>query len=269
MSVSVTFNGVSYSIPEDGEVGWSTLTDYLVALSNASTSTTLKTNVRTATTAVTNVQINDCVILCQSNVTDVILPIGVRGQFYAIYDIYGQAKNSPITITTAAGEYFADFTSTYTIATNYGGVLLQYADTGPIWQVIAEIRDLYVQLPRVKNDAANESFLGAAVEPSNTSFLNVSNLTTCSADFANSKTIEFIVTVNEYALHIITDYTRSAFTVLSDAANMFREADSGTGIYISKLANSSIIQFKNRFGTAVPIEIRALTNQLLTVTGWA
>ena len=46
MSVSVTFNGVAYSIPEDGETGWSALTDYLVALSNAAVATALKTSVR-------------------------------------------------------------------------------------------------------------------------------------------------------------------------------------------------------------------------------
>lgn len=35
MSVTVTFNGNTYSIPETGEVGWSNLTNYLVALSDA------------------------------------------------------------------------------------------------------------------------------------------------------------------------------------------------------------------------------------------
>lgn len=38
MAVTVTFNGNTYSIPETGEVGWSNLTNYLVALSNAAVS---------------------------------------------------------------------------------------------------------------------------------------------------------------------------------------------------------------------------------------
>lgn len=38
MSVTVTFNGNTYSVPESGELGWSNLTDYLVALSNAAVS---------------------------------------------------------------------------------------------------------------------------------------------------------------------------------------------------------------------------------------
>lgn len=38
MAVTVTFNGNTYSVPETGEVGWSDLTNYLVALSNAAVS---------------------------------------------------------------------------------------------------------------------------------------------------------------------------------------------------------------------------------------
>jgi hypothetical protein len=38
MSVTVTFNGNTYFVPQEGEVGWGNLTDYLVALSNAAVS---------------------------------------------------------------------------------------------------------------------------------------------------------------------------------------------------------------------------------------
>lgn len=269
MSVSVSFNGIAYSIPEDGEVGWSSLTDYLVALSNAAVANALKTAVRTITVSPATAQATDCVLLCATGSSVVTIPTGVRGQFYAVYDKQGTAKSSPLTINTSAGDTFDNGLSSYSIATNFGGVLIQYGDSGNIWKVIAEIRDLYPQLPRVENVAINPSFLPAAVEPQSDLFLTVSNLASCSAMFSGSKTIEFIVSINNYALHLVTDYSRSSFTVLSDAANMFLESDAGTGIYIAKAINSQTITFKNRYGVAVPIEIRALSNQLSNVTGWA
>lgn len=269
MSVSVTFAGTAYSIPEDGEVGWSSLTDYLVALSNASVATTLKASVRTVTVTPSTAQATDCVLLCGTGASVIELPTGIRGQFYAVYDKQGTAKVSPLTINTAVGNTFETGLSAYSIQTNYGGVLLQYADSGNIWKIIAEIRDLYVQLPRIINDTTNPSFLPAAVEPLSDSYFLAGNLNTCSAQFLGSKTIEFIVSVNDNTLHVITDYARSTFTVLSDAANLYLETDAGTGIYMSKLANSPNITFKNRYGTAVPIEIRVLTNQLTNVTPWS
>ena len=128
MSVSVNFNGVAYSIPEDGETGWSALTDYLVALSSAAVGTILKSNVRTVITSPATIQSTDTVLLLASGSGVINLPAGVKGQFYAIYDKIGQAKNSPLTINAAGGDTIKDgVSSSYTIKTNYGGVLLQYA----------------------------------------------------------------------------------------------------------------------------------------------
>jgi hypothetical protein len=269
MSVSVTFNGVAYSIPEDGETGWSALTDYLVALSSASVATALKASVRTITVSPATAQATDCVLLCDVGSSVINLPTGVRGQFYAVYDKYGNAKTSNLTINTAAGDTFQDGgTTTYTIATNYGGVLIQYSDTANRWITIAEIRDLYVQLPRIRNDANNPSFLPAAVEPLDSNFFLASNLSVCSANFTGSQSIDVVLTVDGNAIRMITDYKRNTFTIISDAANLFLESDSGTGIFVSKAINNDSISFKSRMGTAVPVEIRAMTNQLTNITGW-
>ena len=270
MSVSVTFNGVAYSIPEDGETGWSALTDYLVALSNAAVATALKTSVRSVTTTPSTAQPTDCVLLCDAGASVINLPTGVKGQFYAIYDKQGDAQTTPLTVNSAVGDTIQDGVATsYTIKTNYGGVLLQYADTGNRWEVIAEIKDIAANLPRVATDGTNASFVRGAVVPESTAFVSVADGLSCSASFTGSKAIHIVVAVANEMLYLVTDYASATITALSDRGNLLLEADSGTGVYVSKSAGSASVSFKNRMGSAKVIEIRAMTNQLSSVTGWA
>ncbi len=268
MSVSVTFNGTAYSIPEDGETGWSALTDYLVALSNAAVSTSLKASVRTVTVTPSTAQTSDCVLLCGAGSSVINLPTGIRGTFYAVYDKQGTAQASPLTVNPAAGDTIAGAAS-YTIKTNRGGVLLQYADSGAVWQVIAEIKDIAAQLPRVSTDATNASFVRGAVVPEATSFVSVNNLQACSADFIGSKAIHIAVAVGNEQLYLVTDFASNVITALSDRTNLLLESDAGTGIFVSKSAGSAGVTFKNRTGSAKVIEIRAMTNQLSPVTAWS
>ena len=268
MSVSVTFNGVAYSIPEDGETGWSALTDYLVALSDAAVATSLKTSVRTVTTTPSTAQATDCVLLCGAGSSVINLPAGVKGQFYAIYDKLGTAQASPLTINPAGGDTINGAAS-YTIKTNRGGILLQYADTGAVWQIIAEIKDIAANLPRVSTDATNASFVRAAVTPESTAFVSVANLQACTASFDGSKAMHIVVTSGNDSLYLVTNFGSNVITALSDRANLLLEADSGTGIYVAKSASSSTVTFKNRTGSPKVIEVRALTNQLSSVTAWS
>jgi hypothetical protein len=268
MSVSVTFNGVAYSIPEDGETGWSALTDYLVALSNAAVATALKTSVRTVTVTPSTAQATDCVLLCGSGASVINLPTGIKGQFYAIYDKQGTAQASPLTVNPAGGDTIAGAAS-YTIKTNRGGVLLQYADSANVWQVIAEIKDIAAELPRVSTDGTNASFVRGAVVPESTAFVSVQDGEACTADFTGSKAIHVVVGVDDEHLYLVTDYAGSVITALSDRANLLLEADAGVGIYVSKSASDNTLTFKNRTGGSKVIEIRAMTNQLSNITGWA
>jgi len=268
MSVSVTFNGVAYSIPEDGETGWSALTDYLVALSNAAVATALKTSVRTVTVSPSTAQATDCVLLAGSGASVINLPTGVKGQFYAIYDKLGTAQSSPITINPAVGDTIQGAAS-YTLKTNNGGILIQYADSGNDWRIIAEIKDVYANLPRIINDSTNASFIRGAVTPESTAFVNVLNLYACAASFNGSKAIHIVVSVGDDMLYLVTDYASATITALSDRGNLLLESDAGTGVYVSKSAGSATVSFKNRMGTSKVIEIRALTNQLSSITGWA
>ena len=269
MSVSVTFNGVAYSIPEDGETGWSALTDYLVALSNAATATALKTSVRSVTVTPSTAQATDCVLLCDAGASVINLPAGVKGQFYAIYDKQGDAQTTPLSIVPAVGDTIQG-ASSYTIKTNYGGVLIQYADSGNVWEVIAEIKDIAANLPRVATDATNASFVrGAVVPESTTAFVNVGDGLACSASFTGSKAIHIVVAVDDVNMYLVTDYNSSTITALSDKGNLLLESDAGTGVYVSKSAGSATVTFKNRTGGSKIYEIRAMTNQLSSITGWA
>jgi hypothetical protein len=268
MSVSVTFNGTAYSIPEDGETGWSALTDYLVALSNAAVSTSLKASVRTVTVTPSTAQTSDCVLLCGTGSSVINLPTGTRGTFYAVYDKQGTAQASPLTINAAVGDTIQGAAS-YTIKTNRGGVLIQYADSGAVWQVIAEIKDIAAQLPRVSTDATNASFVRGAVVPESTAFVNVPDLQSCSADFIGSKAIHIVVAVANEQLYLVTDFASNVITALSDRGNLLLEADAGVGLYVTKSAGSAGVTFKNRTGLSKVIEIRAMTNQLSPVTAWS
>jgi hypothetical protein len=268
MSVSVTFNGVAYSIPEDGETGWSALTDYLVALSNAAVATSLKTSVRTVTVTPSTAQATDCVLLCGSGSSVINLPTGVKGQFYAVYDKLGSAQTSPLTINPVGGDTIRGAAS-YTIKSNYGGVLIQYADSGNDWEIIAEIKDIAPQLPRVSTDATNASFVRGAVVPEATAFVNVGNGLSCSADFIGSKAIHIIVAVGNEHLYLVTDFASNVITALSDRGTLLLETDAGTGLYVTKSAGSAGVTFKNRTGLSKVIEIRAMTNQLQPVTAWS
>lgn len=268
MSVSVTFNGFTYSIPEDGETGWSALTDYLVALSSAAVATSLKTSVRTVTVTPSTAQATDCVLLCGAGASVINLPTGVKGQFYAVYDKQGTAQASPLTINAAGGDTLQGAAS-YTIKTNRGGILFQYADSGAFWQIIAEIKDIAANLPRVSTDAINASYVRGAVIPESTAFVNVPDLQACLATFAGSKAMHIVVSVNNDQMYLVTDFASNVLTALSDRGNLLLEADAGVGVYVTKAAGSAVVSFKNRTGLSQVIEIRAMTNQLQSITAWS
>lgn len=268
MSVSVTFNGFSYSIPEDGETGWSALTDYLVALSNAAVATSLKTSVRTVTVTPSTAQATDCVLLCGAGASVINLPTGVKGQFYAVYDKQGTAQASPLTINAAGGDTLQGAAS-YTIKTNRGGILFQYADSGAVWEIIAEIKDIAANLPRVSTDATNASYVRGAVIPESTAFVNVLDLQACVATFAGSKAMHIVVSVGNEQMYLVTDFASNVLTALSDRGNLLLEADAGLGVYVTKAAGSADVTFKNRTGLSQVIEIRAMTNQLQSITAWS
>ena len=100
MATVVTFNGVSYSVPAVNEEDWESLSNYLVALQNATVSGGPKvSNIRVSTSATTAVATTDYAVLINyAGAATVNLPAGATGQVFVIADVSGAAATNNITI---------------------------------------------------------------------------------------------------------------------------------------------------------------------------
>lgn len=109
MPTNVTWNGVTYAIPNAGELNWASLTTFLVALgTHAAVDEESKQTVRVATsTPVTVVAATDYAVVVDLSVAGpsaVTLPAGVAGQIFIIVDGKGDALTNNITITPNGAE---------------------------------------------------------------------------------------------------------------------------------------------------------------------
>lgn len=141
MSVNVTFNGTTYSIPNtNGESGWgASLSSYLQALaSGAATTSTVKQAIRTATASpVTVVAATDYTVVTNLTVPGAVavnLPAGVAKQVFVIVDGKGDAATNNITIDGNGAETI-NGAANYVINENNGGVILQF--DGTRWVILA------------------------------------------------------------------------------------------------------------------------------------
>lgn len=265
MSVSVIFAGNTYSIPETGETGWGALTDYLVALASASTTTTLSQNIRTSTNASTSVLTTDfCVLINVASAATVTLPAGTQKQMFYIGDVSGAAFTNNITINTTSSQNIDNQTS-YVIKSNYGGLLVQF--DGTRWKVLAEF--LQNQITH-KNNTTNVSVVDAAIL-GRTAFASVNNGQSCTVTFAGSNHHEFVISLDSgEAIHCATNYLASTVSALSDASDIFINAASGSSqIAVSKSASSHVVTIVNNMGSTKTIEVRALTSRVSSATAWA
>lgn len=141
MATSVVFNGVTYSIPAAGEVGWASLSNFLIAVANNSGTTGKQIQtIRTALTTPVAVATTDYGIvtnLTTPGAVSVVLPSGVNGQLFAIYDGKGDAETNNVTITGTAQNIRG--AASLVISANYGAVLLQFSTTENQWEVLSEI----------------------------------------------------------------------------------------------------------------------------------
>jgi len=109
MPTNVTWNGVSYSIPNAGELNWASLTNFLVALGTyAAVDEEAKQTIRVATTTpVSVVAGTDFAVVIDLTVpgaSAVNLPAGVDGQIFIIVDGKGDAATNNITINPNGAE---------------------------------------------------------------------------------------------------------------------------------------------------------------------
>jgi len=140
MATNVTWNGTVYSIPAAGEVGWSALSSFLIALGNdAAIAQEMKQAIRVATTSpVTVSNTTDCVVAINRSsaaATAVTLPAGTDGRWFVIVDQKADAATNNITITPNGAETI-NGSATYVINQNNEGVILAYSATNTRWNVV-------------------------------------------------------------------------------------------------------------------------------------
>ncbi len=267
MSIDVTFNGNTYPIPEDGDVNWEDLTDYLVALSAAATATSIKFSARTATTTPQTLQSTDAFLYMNvASASIVNLPAGILGQLYIVVDISGLAGTNNITLTPNGAETINGLAS-YIIATNNGAVFIQF--DGTAWRVASEINSV-LNLPiKRRNNSTNASYIDGSITALS-AFASSSDGTSSSASYTGSNAIEIVIALDSgECLKLATSYAESGISALSDISNIFLTSDSGTGIYVSKSSSSATVTVKNRMGSTKLIEIKSLTNIQSSVTAWS
>jgi hypothetical protein len=102
-----------------------------------------------------------------------------------------------------------------------------------------------------------------------TAFASAATGTSATFTFDSRGAIEFLVDVNtDGGMTIACDYKATTINALSDPSGLFLATDAGTGIYISKSANSAAVVIKNRMGAAKTIGVLAVRSSL-TATAWS
>ena len=142
MATNVTFNGSTYSIPAAGELNWSSLSNFLLAIGNNAATTSLqKWGMRVATASpVTVAAATDCIIVSKLSVAGAVavnLPAGVTKQIFCVVDGTGDAATNNITITPNGAETI-NGAATLVLNSNREGVVLSYSGTE--WVVLAKFK---------------------------------------------------------------------------------------------------------------------------------
>jgi hypothetical protein len=88
--------------------------------------------------------------------------------------------------------------------------------------------------------------------------------------FGTRGVIEFQVDVGtDGGMVIACDYKSAGINALSDPSNLFLATDAGTGIVVTKSANSAAVTVKNRTGTTENIGILAVRSPITAATAWS
>jgi len=177
MTLTKSWNGTSYSIPQSGERGWSSLTNFLAALADNAQSTGKQLiGRRTATSSpVTVTSTTDCYVgvNVSAAVATVNLPTGVSGQYIVIADESGAAATYNITINPA-GANTINGAASYVLDANKQVLALVFSGTD--WKIIG-------------------NFTATALTPSSTTTLTnkslVDNSTFIIDNLDNTKKIAF------------------------------------------------------------------------------
>ncbi len=143
MSQNVNWNGVSYAIPDPGDVNWGALTNFLVALgtyAGVAKQSKLASRVAVATPITVSATTDYAVIsnLTVAGAVAVTLPAGVDGQVFVIGDGKPDAGTNAITITPNGAETIKG-ASTLVLNHNSQMAMIQFNAATADWKVLANV----------------------------------------------------------------------------------------------------------------------------------
>ena len=131
-------------------------------------------------------------------------------------------------------------------------------------QLVATAFDEFNALP---SDATNAS-LSPDVR-NKVAFATSASGTSATFTFGTRGAIEFLVDANTSGgMTIACDYKATGINALSDPSNLFLATDAGTGIVVTKSANSAAVTLKNRLGVNTAIGVLAIRASG-TATTWS
>ncbi len=136
MALSKIWNNTTFSIPQAGEKGWSSLTNFLAAIAdNAQTTGAQKIGRRVAIASpVTVAATTDCYVGVNIGAPSVVnLPAGTNGAYFVIADESGLAATYAITINPS-GANTINGASSYAITAGKGAVGLVFS--GGDWKIL-------------------------------------------------------------------------------------------------------------------------------------
>jgi hypothetical protein len=258
MTVQVTFAGTTYDVPEEEDLGWADLTDYLVALSDAQTGVFDLKAWRYTTAASNTLSASDDYALavnCSSAAT-IALPVCTTGQIFVVADASGAASTNNITIAAIGGSNI-NGRSSYVIRSNYGAVALQFGTSE--WTVLNSREST------IEQDTTNLSLIDASLAVDNTG-VSASNLQSCTFTFAGPA-CEFIVAAANDAFKCCCSLGSNIVDCTWDPGNKFLATDAGTGVVVTK--SSAIVTVKNRTGGPVTFKIKTTVGQITASTAWS
>jgi hypothetical protein len=267
MSITVTFGGAIYQVPEEGDVPYSYLTDYLVALSSAGTTDSFKQGVRIASVTPQSMQAGDSILICNySTAGQVNLPLSPAGTIYGVYDGSGSAYTNNITVSPTAGTI--EGSANYVISTNYGGCLFQFNGTN--WIRLSEVNAKVLLNKVVVNNSATNPSVQSGATTAALSLPTLNNFQSCTFTTTGNSLIEInISSSTTQSVKLIATVLKAEISAVSDLSEIFLQSDSGTGVYVTKSAFSGVISVKNRLGNGVSIKIQLPNTEISSVTAWS
>jgi hypothetical protein len=190
---------------------------------------------------------------------------------FAIVKANGAGAGTLEQVTTALQVFGAQFVSG---GTSTSGSLItldstnfdkNLAPTDTNVQLFATAFDEFNALPSVAANASASPDLTNKV-----AFASATDGQSATFTFDARGVIEFQVDVGtDGGMVIACDYKSAGINALSDPSNLFLATDAGTGIVVTKSANSAAVTVKNRTGTTETIGILAVRSPITAATAWS